>query len=91
MDNPTYTLTNPENQAVSQMVLGRLTPTVTYTAGISVKFARCVIVDVRYADQFRDIKSDNAYVWTLDAAKQPEAQSFRTRIRSVQLRVGYLF
>ena len=73
------------------MHLGKLYPTVTYAAGISVKFARIMMLDLRYADQFVDTKSTNQYIWTLDQNKQTEAQSFRTRCRSVQLRFGVVF
>lgn len=91
MDSPTYLLVNPTDDSIVQQYLGKLYPTVTYTAGISVKFAKCIILDLRYADQFCDIKSENAYIGSLDKAKQSEAQRFRTRSRSVQLRIGYAF
>lgn len=91
MDSPTYLLVNPTDDSIVQQYLGKLYPTVTYTAGISVKFAKCVILDLRYADQFRDIKSENSYIGSLDKTKQSEAQRFRTRSRSVQLRIGYAF
>lgn len=91
MDNPTYQLADTSNETIKQMPLGKIYPTVTYTAGISVKFARCMMLDVRYADQFRNIQSFNSYVWTLDSSKQEQAQTFRTRSRSVQVRIGYVF
>ena len=92
MDSPTYPVSSGEEGAtITQMPLGKIFPTVTYTAGISVKFAKCMILDVRYADQFTNIKSYNSYIWTLDETKQPEAQTFRTRSRSIQLRIGYAF
>ena len=92
MDSPTYPISSGEEGAtITQMPLGKIFPTVTYTAGISVKFAKCMILDVRYADQFTNIKSYNSYIWTLDETKQPEAQTFRTRSRSIQLRIGYAF
>jgi hypothetical protein len=103
MDNATYQLANTVDESIKQMQLGRIHPAVTYTAGISVKFARCMMLDVRYADQFPESKDRveelikkekywrNAYVWTLDSAKQPEAQYFRTNTRSVQVRIGYVF
>lgn len=92
MDSPTYPVSSGEEGAtITQMPLGKMLPTVTYTAGISVKFAKCMILDVRYADQFTNKKSYNSYIWTLDETKQPEAQTFRTRSRSVQVRIGYAF
>ena len=91
MDNPTYQIEGTEKDTYTQLNLGKIFPTVTYTAGISVKFAKCMMVDVRYSDQFCDIKSENAYIWTLDTTKQAEAQRFRTRSRSVQVRIGYVF
>ncbi len=91
MDDTTYQLANVEDESVQQMHLGKLYPVVTYTAGVSVKFAKVMMIDVRYADQFMDVKSNNAYIWTLDENKQKEALSFRTRCRSVQLRLGVAF
>lgn len=91
MDNPTYQLADATNETIKLMPLGKIYPTITYTAGISVKFARCMMIDVRYADQFRNIQSFNSYIWTLDTTKQTDAQTFRTRSRSVQVRLGYVF
>lgn len=91
MDNPTYQLVDASDESIKQMPLGKIFPTVTYTAGVSVKFARCMMIDVRYADQFTDIKSENSYIYTLDTTRQPKAQTFRTRSRSVQVRFGYVF
>ena len=103
MDNTAYQLANKSDESIKQMTLGKIYPAVTYTAGISVKFASCMMLDIRYADQFPEskdrvdelIKKDkywrNAYVWTLDAAKQPETQYFRTSTRSIQVRIGYVF
>lgn len=91
MDNPTYQLVNTTDETIKAMPLGKIYPTVTYTAGISVKFARCMMLDVRYADQFMPIQSENSYIWTLDTTKQAEAQRFRTSSRSVQVRIGYAF
>ena len=95
MDNATYSLAD-KDETIKQMQLGRLYPTVTYAAGISVKFAKIMMIDVRYGDQFwfkkaGSIKSENQYLWTLDQDKQPTAQSFRTRTQSVQLRFGVVF
>lgn len=91
MDNPTYLVEGTEKDTYKQLNLGKIYPTVTYTAGVSVKFAKCMMLDVRYSDQLGDIKSENAYLWTLDTTKQAEAQRFRTRNRSVQVRLGYVF
>jgi hypothetical protein len=101
MDEATYQLKDETDQ---QMYLGKLYPMVTYAAGISVKFAKIMMLDVRYADQFRgdwvnkleiddknNYKRINQWVWTLDQNKQPKAQSFRTRCRSVQLRYSIVF
>ena len=91
MDEASYQLPRLEDESIQQMHLGKLYPTVTYTAGISVKFAKIMMLDVRYADQFMDTKAENQYIWTLDKNKQPQAQSFRTRCRSVQLRYSIVF
>ena len=91
MDETTYQLPSADGNSIELMHIGSLYPTVTYAAGISVKFAKIVIVDLRYADQFADTKFENQWIWTLDQNKQPKAQSFRTRCRSVQLRFGVVF
>ena len=91
MDESTYQLANISDESIQQMPLGRLYPTVTYAAGISVKFAKIMMIDVRYADQFIDTKAENQYLWTLDQNKQAQAQTFRTRCRSVQVRYGVVF
>ncbi len=96
-DETTYQLASVESEDILQMHLGPLYPTVTYAAGISVKFAKILMLDLRYADQFRGAwaerldKRENQYLWTLDQKKQPTAQTFRTRFRSVQLRFGVVF
>lgn len=89
MDDTSYNLTSGEE--VHQMTLGKLHPTVTYAAGVSVKLSKIMILDLRYADQFTQSKVENQYLWTLDQNKQPKAQSFRTSCRSVQLRYGIVF
>lgn len=81
MDSPHYTLSE------EKMYLGRLFPTVTYAAGVSVKFAKCMMIDVRYAGQFSDIKASNSYTYNAEM----EAIPFKTRNSSVQLRFGYVF
>ena len=84
-------------EEIQQMHLGRLFPTVTYAAGISVKLGKVSIIDIRYADQFRGSwaesldKRENQWIWTLDTAKQPAAQTFRTSCRSVQVKYGVVF
>ena len=92
MDNTSYQLAD-KDETIKQMTLGKLYPAVTYAAGVSVKLSRRIMLDVRYADQFRSIpmKSQNEYIWTLDQAKQPEAQTFTTTCRSVQVRFGVVF
>lgn len=91
MDEATYQLANTADESIKTMHLGKIYPTVTYAAGIGVKFAKVMMLDVRYADQFVDAKSENQYLWTLDESKQKQAQPFRTRTRSVQLRFGVAF
>ena len=90
MDETTYNLALSDD-TLQQMPIGRLYPAVTYAAGVALKLGRFMMLDLRYADQFRDIKSTNQYVWTLDTNKQPKAQEFRTRSRSVQLRYSVVF
>jgi opacity protein-like surface antigen len=90
MDNANYQLPTADDN-IKQMTIGRIYPTITYAAGISAKLSKRMMLDVRYADQFMDTKSENQWVWTLDQNKQPKAQSFRTRCRSVQLRYSIVF
>lgn len=93
MDNPTYNLVNGEE--IKQMTLGRIYPTVTYAAGLSVKFARCMMIDVRYLGQFKDIEHHNEYVFSLATTpdNQPlhPTQKFFLRRQAVQVRFGYVF
>jgi hypothetical protein len=62
-----------------------------------VKFAKVMMIDLRYSDQFRGREMDkidkreNQWVWTLDTSKQSKAQTFRTSTRSIQLRFGVVF
>ena len=92
MDNPTYLLSVPDSDnQLETHYIGKIYPTVTYAAGISVKFAKVMMLDVRYASQFKDIKSENEFLWTLDGNKQAEAWKFRTRTQSVQVRLGVVF
>ena len=91
MDEATYQLARADDESIQQMHLGKIYTAVTYAAGISVKFAKVMMIDVRYADQFVNAKSENQYLWSLDENKQKEAQTFRTRTRSVQLRFGVVF
>lgn len=91
MDDATYQLARVDDESIQQMHIGRIYPVITYAAGISVKFAKVMMIDLRYANQFTDIKSHNEYVWTLDQSKQAEAWKFRTRTQSVQLRFGVVF
>ena len=96
MDENSYQLAKDETE-YQQMPIGRLFPSVTYAAGISVKFAKVMMLDLRYADQFRGDwatkldKRENQWVWTLDTNKQAAAQTFRTSCRNVQLRFGVVF
>ena len=89
MDNPTYQLI--QNNEIQQMPLGKIFPTVTYAAGISIKLPKNSIIDVRYADQFKDIATENEFYWTLDRNEQSDPLKFRTRCRSVQVRWGLVF
>lgn len=89
MDDPSYLLPGEDVPAP----LGRLYPTVTYAAGVSVKLGKRTIIDLRYADQFCDKKVANSYICKLGEGEQKteQEQMFRARIRSVQFRVGLVF
>lgn len=89
MDSPTYNLTMGDK--IQKCYLGRFYPTVTYAAGVSVKFAKCMMVDVRYQGEFMDKKSHGEYLYSLDENVQPKAASFNNRIGNVQVRFGYVF
>ena len=91
VDNCYYTLTNATDNSVEQRTIGEITPAVTYAAGVSVKMPKNMMIDLRYTGQFADIKTPNEFIWTLDEAKQPTADQFRTRNSTVQLRFGFLF
>lgn len=92
MDSPTYQLPSvDEPNTIKKEPIGAIYPAVTYAAGISVKFCKILMIDVRYADQFKGRKEPNVFYWTLDKNKQSEAWQFRTRTQSVQLRFGVVF
>ena len=91
MDNPTYQLADTADDTIKPMFLGKLNPTITYAAGISVKFSKRLFIDVRYTGQFKDSQNVNEFYWTLDKTKQPDAELFRTSRSSIQARVGLLF
>lgn len=98
MDNTKYQLVDTDN-TIKNMTIGRLYPTITYAAGISVKFAKVVMLDFRYANEFPTNskgtfignKLENSFLWTLDTQKQAEAWKFRTHTQSVQARLSVVF
>lgn len=89
MDDPTYSV---EGDDVPHM-LGRLYPTMTWTAGVSVKLGKRTIIDVRYADQFYNKIGTNNYIRIIEQNGEviEDKQEFRAHIRSVQFRVGLVF
>ena len=91
-DNPTYQLADTESK-IQTMPLGKLNPTVTYTAGIGIKLGQRVLLDARWASQFKDIQSENEFFWSLDETKQAKDKpiKFRTRNSTVQVRLGVVF
>lgn len=91
MDNNNYLLTDPADKSTQQLRIGNIMPLVTYAAGVSVKLPKNMMIDLRYTGQFKDIKSTNEFLWTLDQVKQPKAEKFRTRNSSIQLRFGFIF
>lgn len=91
MDNNNYVLTNPADKSTQQLRIGNIMPLVTYAAGVSVKLPKNMVIDLRYMGQFKDIKSANEFLWTLDQTKQEKAERFRTRNSSIQLRFGFIF
>ena len=89
MDTPYYNIALNDN--IEKFYLGRIYPTVTYAAGVSVKFAKCMMIDLRYSGQFMDKKSHGEYLYSLDENVQPKAQRFNNKISNIQLRFGYVF
>ena len=89
MDTPTYNLAFNDN--IEKCYLGRIYPTVTYAAGVSVRFAKCMMLDVRYIGQFMEKESHCEYLYSLDERVQPNAQKFKNKISNIQLRFGYVF
>ena len=92
-DNPTYQLADKSDSSIKIMPLGKLHPTVTYTAGIGVKFGQRILLDARWASQFKDIQSHNEFFWSLDESEQPKDKpiKFRTRNSTIQVRLGVVF
>jgi hypothetical protein len=97
MDQTKYMLVDTDGTINKNMTIGRLYPTITYAAGISVKFAKVVMLDFRYANEFPTKgnfvgnKLENSFLWTLDTQKQAEAWKFRTHTQSVQARLSVVF
>ena len=89
MDDPTYSVEGDDKPHM----LGRLYPTMTWTAGVSVKLGKRTIIDVRYADQFYNKIGINNYIRIIEQNGEviEDKQEFRTHIRSVQFRVGLVF
>ena len=90
-DNPTYQLAEKSGNSIQTLPLGKLNPTITYAAGISVKLSKRSIIDIRWASQFKDIASENEFLWSLDTNEQAEPIKFYTRNSSVQVRFGLVF
>lgn len=86
MDNPEYMFQNADG-SYEKCYLGKIYPTVTYTAGVSVKFAKCFIVDIRYTGQFREKRDTNELIYHAEQSSIP----FKTRIHGVQIHLGYAF
>lgn len=92
MDDATYQLASANDDGSLETVhVGKIYPTITYAAGISVKFAKVLMLDFRYGSQFKPIKSENEFLWTLNKNKQAEAWKFRTATQSVQMRFSVVF
>ena len=89
IDSPYYTLTYGDD--VQKCYLGRIFPTVTYTAGVSVKFAGCMMLDLRYLGQFMEKKAHCEYLYSFNESEQQTSQLFKTRIGNVQARFSYVF
>ena len=78
-DNPFYADANGE-----RVMFGRLTPTVSYSAGMAVSIWRKMLVDLRFDGRFN--RTTN--IWSTDADHTTE---FKTRLYEIRLNVGYVF
>lgn len=89
MDTPSYNLAINDN--IEKCYLGRIYPTVTYAVGASVKFAKCMMIDLRYTGPFMKKRIHGEYLYSLDQNVQAKAQRFNNKISNIQLRFGYVF
>ena len=92
-DNTSYQLVDNTDNSIKTQPLLPLNPVVTYTAGIGVKFGQRILLDARWASQFKDIQSPNEFFWSLDESEQPKDKpiKFYTRNSTIQVRLGVVF
>ena len=80
MDNPTYL-----DRGEEKVMFGRLYPTVSYSAGVSVCFLKKLVVDARVSSGVKSMENFLSY----DAKQQ--GNTIKTTTINAQLKVGVLF
>ena len=80
MDNPTYL-----DRGEEKVMFGRLYPTVSYSAGVSVCFLKKLVVDARVSSGLKSMENFLSY----DAKHQ--GSTIKTTTINAQLKVGVLF
>lgn len=80
MDDPSYADRNGE-----KVMFGRIYPTISYTIGVSVLVVKHLYIDARFSGQFNSTDNFLSY----DAAMP--GVDFQMNMRSIQLKVGYIF
>ena len=80
MDNPTYL-----DRKGEKVMFGRLYPTVSYSAGVSVCLLRRLLIDARVGGGFKAVENCLSY----DIAA--EGEYIKTTMFNAQLKVGILF
>ncbi len=80
MDNPTYL-----DRKGEKVMFGRLYPTVSYSAGVSVSLLRRLLIDARVGGGFKAVENCLSY----DIAA--EGEYIKTTMFNAQLKVGILF
>ena len=80
MDDPSYADRNGE-----KVMFGRIYPTISYMIGVSVLVVKHLYIDARFSGQFNSTDNFLSY----DAAMR--GVDFQMNMRSIQLKVGYIF
>ena len=79
MDNPTYL-----DRSGEKVMFGRLNPTLSYTAGVSVCLFKHLLIDARVTSGFKTVENCLSYDISHD-------QYIKTTMFNAQLKIGVLF